>query len=227
MRDPINARGAVWTRTEPQRPRLRPQLVQSGAGTVRQRPNSRNGAGASPSLGTRSSSTPRGAHAVGSGPARPASLPRRGPRAASNPWLTLGRMTLRGEKRPAHDPRGVSRRACPFVALRLPPGLPRRLPRRIRGARYCDDGRVRLREEAERPSGHREDAHKRLYGQPRCRRLWELQLPRPPWGDQKAVAPPKTQTSYTWTGLRPGVPYYFWVATRRRKREQAHERPSR
>jgi chitodextrinase len=32
-----------------------------------------------------------------------------------------------------------------------------------------------------------------------------------PWGDPTVVPLPKTQTSYTWTGLRPGVQYYFWV----------------
>jgi chitodextrinase len=31
------------------------------------------------------------------------------------------------------------------------------------------------------------------------------------WGDPAVVTLPKTQTSYTWTGLRPGVQYYFWV----------------
>jgi chitodextrinase len=31
------------------------------------------------------------------------------------------------------------------------------------------------------------------------------------WQDPTAVTLPKTQTSYTWTGLRPGVQYYFWV----------------
>jgi hypothetical protein len=31
------------------------------------------------------------------------------------------------------------------------------------------------------------------------------------WGDPKVVTLPETQTSYTWTGLRPGVQYYFWV----------------
>jgi chitodextrinase len=31
------------------------------------------------------------------------------------------------------------------------------------------------------------------------------------WGDPTVVTLPKTQTSYTWTGLRPGVQYYFWV----------------
>jgi chitodextrinase len=31
------------------------------------------------------------------------------------------------------------------------------------------------------------------------------------WGDPNVVTLPKTQTSYTWTGLRPGVQYYFWV----------------
>jgi chitodextrinase len=31
------------------------------------------------------------------------------------------------------------------------------------------------------------------------------------WGDPTVVPLPKTQTSYTWTGLRPGVQYYFWV----------------
>jgi chitodextrinase len=31
------------------------------------------------------------------------------------------------------------------------------------------------------------------------------------WGDPTVVTLPKTQTSYTWTGLRPGVIYYFWV----------------
>ena len=31
------------------------------------------------------------------------------------------------------------------------------------------------------------------------------------WGDPTVVTLPKTQTSYTWTGLRPGVRYYFWV----------------
>ncbi|MGH3043339.1 MAG: fibronectin type III domain-containing protein [Gaiellaceae bacterium] len=31
------------------------------------------------------------------------------------------------------------------------------------------------------------------------------------WGDSTVVTLPKTQTSYTWTGLRPGVQYYFWV----------------
>ena len=30
-------------------------------------------------------------------------------------------------------------------------------------------------------------------------------------GDPNVVTLPKTQTSYTWTGLRPGVQYYFWV----------------
>jgi hypothetical protein len=32
------------------------------------------------------------------------------------------------------------------------------------------------------------------------------------WGYPTVATLPKTQTSYTWTGLRPGVPYYFWVA---------------
>jgi hypothetical protein len=27
------------------------------------------------------------------------------------------------------------------------------------------------------------------------------------WGDPSVVTLPKTQTSYTWTGLRPGVQY--------------------
>ena len=31
------------------------------------------------------------------------------------------------------------------------------------------------------------------------------------WNDPTVVTLPKTQTSYTWTGLRPGVQYYFWV----------------
>src|SRR5262245_48128122 len=31
------------------------------------------------------------------------------------------------------------------------------------------------------------------------------------WGDPTVVTLPRTQTSYTWTGLRPGVQYYFWV----------------
>jgi chitodextrinase len=31
------------------------------------------------------------------------------------------------------------------------------------------------------------------------------------WGDPTVVTLPKTQTSYTWTDLRPGVQYYFWV----------------
>ena len=31
------------------------------------------------------------------------------------------------------------------------------------------------------------------------------------WGDPTVVVLPRTQTSYTWTGLRPGVQYYFWV----------------
>jgi chitodextrinase len=31
------------------------------------------------------------------------------------------------------------------------------------------------------------------------------------WGDPTVVTLPKTQTSYTWSGLRPGVQYYFWV----------------
>jgi chitodextrinase len=31
------------------------------------------------------------------------------------------------------------------------------------------------------------------------------------WGDPSVVTLPRTQTSYTWTGLRPGVQYYFWV----------------
>jgi chitodextrinase len=31
------------------------------------------------------------------------------------------------------------------------------------------------------------------------------------WGDPTVVTLHKTQTSYTWTGLRPGVQYYFWV----------------
>lgn len=31
------------------------------------------------------------------------------------------------------------------------------------------------------------------------------------WGDPTVVTLPKTQTSYTWTGLRPGVQYYFFV----------------
>ena len=31
------------------------------------------------------------------------------------------------------------------------------------------------------------------------------------WGDPTVVTLPKEQTSYTWTGLRPGVQYYFWV----------------
>jgi chitodextrinase len=31
------------------------------------------------------------------------------------------------------------------------------------------------------------------------------------WGDPTVVTLPQTQTSYTWTGLRPGVQYYFWV----------------
>ncbi|MGH3037841.1 MAG: fibronectin type III domain-containing protein [Gaiellaceae bacterium] len=31
------------------------------------------------------------------------------------------------------------------------------------------------------------------------------------WGDPNVVTLPKTQTSYTWTGLRPGVQYYFIV----------------
>ena len=31
------------------------------------------------------------------------------------------------------------------------------------------------------------------------------------WGDPSVVTLPKEQTSYTWTGLRPGVQYYFWV----------------
>jgi chitinase len=31
------------------------------------------------------------------------------------------------------------------------------------------------------------------------------------WGDATVVTLPRTQTSYTWTGLRPGVQYYFWV----------------
>jgi chitodextrinase len=31
------------------------------------------------------------------------------------------------------------------------------------------------------------------------------------WGDPTVVTLPRTQTSYTWTGLRPGVIYYFWV----------------
>jgi chitodextrinase len=31
------------------------------------------------------------------------------------------------------------------------------------------------------------------------------------WGDPTVVTLPKTETSYTWTGLRPGVQYYFWV----------------
>jgi chitodextrinase len=31
------------------------------------------------------------------------------------------------------------------------------------------------------------------------------------WNDPTVVTLPKTQTSYTWTGLRPGAQYYFWV----------------
>jgi Fibronectin type III domain len=31
------------------------------------------------------------------------------------------------------------------------------------------------------------------------------------WGDPTVVTLPKTQASYTWTGLRPGVQYHFWV----------------
>jgi chitinase len=31
------------------------------------------------------------------------------------------------------------------------------------------------------------------------------------WGDPTVVTLPRTQTSYTWNGLRPGVQYYFWV----------------
>ena len=31
------------------------------------------------------------------------------------------------------------------------------------------------------------------------------------WGDPTVVTLPKTQTSYTWSGLRPGVQYYLWV----------------
>lgn len=31
------------------------------------------------------------------------------------------------------------------------------------------------------------------------------------WGDPTVVTLPRTETSYTWTGLRPGVQYYFWV----------------
>jgi chitodextrinase len=31
------------------------------------------------------------------------------------------------------------------------------------------------------------------------------------WNDPTVVTLPKSQTSYTWTGLRPGVQYYFWV----------------
>jgi chitodextrinase len=34
------------------------------------------------------------------------------------------------------------------------------------------------------------------------------------WGDPTVVTLPKTQTSYTWTGLRPGGIYYFWVQAR-------------
>ena len=37
----------------------------------------------------------------------------------------------------------------------------------------------------------------------------QLQLPRPAVGDLTVVTLPKTQTSYNWTGLPPGVQYYF------------------
>ena len=47
------------------------------------------------------------------------------------------------------------------------------------------------------------------------------------WGDSTVVTLPKTQTSYTWTGLRPGRPVLLLGGGGRREREQIHERPAR
>ena len=140
-------------------------------------------------------------------------LPRRGPRPASNPWLTLGRMTLRGERRPARDPRGASRRACPFVALRHPRGLPRRLPRRIRGARYCDDGRVRLREEAEQPPGHSRRRSQAPRRTPRQRTTLGTSATASAFGATRRPSRCRKRRPRTrGQGCGLAVPYYFWVA---------------